>query len=136
MQRREKIVIWLLVNNPQTTYQNIKDRIKPEDIQVEKNSELIKKLYEEFEKGNSNINQIMDSLGEEEVNYITSIMTENIEISDVTKGIKDILTIFLKEKLIKRRNEIINKLENASIVQKEELEKELNDIIIKLSKLK
>ena len=105
-------------------------------MQVEKNIELLKKLYEEFEKGNSNINQIIDSLGEEEVNYITSIMTENIEISDVTKGIKDILIIFLKEKLIKQRNEIIHNLESANADEKEKLEKELNDIIIKLSKLK
>ena len=112
--KREKIVIWLLINNPETTYINIHDKIKPSDLQVAQNEKIVKKLYEEYEKGNSNINQILNLFEQDDVNYITEIMSENLEITDVTKGIKDILTIFAREKLVNERNRIIKELENVT----------------------
>lgn len=136
IEKREKIVIWLLINNPQTTYLNIHDKISPDDLKVEKNRKIVKKLYEEYEKGNSNINQVLNLFEEDEVNYITGIMSENLEISDVTKGIKDILTIFVREKLIEERDKILKELSEKEGKEKEELEKRLNEIIIHLSKLK
>lgn len=136
IEKREKIVIWLLINNPQTTYINFKDRIKPEDMQIERNKNILKILYDAYENGNSNINLILNSFEEEDVNYITEIMAENFEISDVTKGIKDILIIYSKEKLIKERNKVIEELNKSNNENKEELEQKLNQIIIQLSKLK
>ena len=49
------------------------------------------------------------------------------------------LTIYTKEKLISKRNNIIKQLDNTQNLTKEEianLEKELNEIILKLARIK
>ena len=66
-------------------------------------------------------------------------MASYFQITDVNKAIDDMISIYIKEKLTARRNEIIRKLENTSELSNEEitnLEKELNDIILKLAKIK
>ena len=66
-------------------------------------------------------------------------MASDFEITDVNKATDDMISIYIKEKLTARRNEIIRKLENTSELSNEEitnLEKELNDIILKLAKIK
>ena len=96
---------------------------------------IAKKLYEEFEKGNSNINSIIDILEEEEQNRITMIMAEDYEIKDLEKAIDDIIQVYQREKLNDRKFEIFELLnETTDINQKKELETELNNIIIKLAK--
>ncbi len=137
-ERREKILIWLLVNNPIETYSVIRNQILPEDVKNERNKKIVTKLYEEYEIGNSNINGILDSLGQEEINYITGIAAENFEITDVNKGILDILLAYEKEKLIAEKENIIKKLESRETTTEEnaELEARLSQIIIRLAKLK
>ena len=110
----------------------------PEDIKNERNRKIVTKLYEEYKNGNSNINNILDSLEEEDVNYITGIMAENLEITDINKGISDILLTVEREKLISQKEEIIKKLEvgNLSNDESAELENKLSQIIINLAKLK
>ena len=101
------------------------------------NNKIAKKLYEEFEKGNSNINGIIDELDEEEQNQITMIMAEDYEINDIEKAIDDIMQSYEKEKLNNRKFEILDLLEqNTDSEEKEKLEKELTDIIIRLAKIK
>ena len=63
-------------------------------------------------------------------------MSDNIEITDVSKGIKDVLILFAKDKLITKRNYIIKQIEVASTEERQKLEIELNEIIVELSKLK
>ena len=137
-ERREKILIWLLVNNPIETYSVIHNQILPEDVRNERNKKIVTKLYEEYENGNSNINGILDSLEQEEVNYITGIAAENFEITDVNKGILDILLAYEKEKLTSEKENIIKKLDKSDITSEEskELEEKLSQIIIRLAKLK
>ena len=136
--KREKILIWLLINNPKETYIAVHDKILPEDIKNEKNRNIVTKLYEEFKNGNSNINNILDLLEEDEVNYVTGIMAENLEITDINKGISDILLTIEREKLIKQKEETIKQLESGNLNKDEstELENKLSEIIIKLAKLK
>ena len=96
-------------------------------------------MYEELEKGYSNINNVLDWFQEEEIiNYLTSIMAYNFEITEVNKCIEDILNIYIKEKLIKKRNDIINKLENKELDKEDKAnyEKQLSEIIVKLAKVK
>ena len=95
-------------------------------------------MYEEFENGKSNIENILNLLEgqEDSINQVTAIMTEDLEINDVNKCIEDILYTYEREKLIKRKNEIIaemNKLE-ISTDEARKLEGELSDIIMKLAK--
>ena len=76
-------------------------------------------------------------LGEEEQNHMTEIMADDYEIEDVEKAIDDIMQSYEKEKLNDRKFEILTLLEgNIEASQKKELEKELNEIIIQLVKMK
>lgn len=136
--RRENTVLAILLMGDLNIFQVIKQNIKIEDFKVEINKKIIQKLYEEFEKGNSNINGILDDLDEEEQNHITMIMADDYEIQDTEKAIDDIIQNYEKEKINARKFEILEELEKENISQEEKklLEKELNDIIIKLAKIK
>ncbi len=138
--KRENLVIYLLINEYSKCYEKIKNLITLNYIQDDTNKQILKKMYEEFEKGNSNTSQLLDWFQDEEViSHITEIMAGDFEITDVNKAIDDLISIYEKEKLISRRNEILKKLESVSEAGSEEvkeLEKELNDIILKLAKIK
>ena len=137
IKKRENTIISILLSGDLNIFQIIKQNIKPEDFQYELNNKIAKKLYEEFEKGNSNINGIIDELDEEEQNQITMIMAEDYEINDIEKAIDDIMQSYEKEKLNNRKFEILDLLEqNTDSEEKKKLEKELTDIIIRLAKIK
>ena len=138
--KRENLVIYLLINEYSKCYEKIKNLITLNYIQDDTNKQILKKMYEEFEKGNSNTSQLLDWFQDEKIiSHITEIMAGDFEITDVNKAIDDLISIYEKEKLIRRRNEILKKLESVSEAGSEEvkeLEKELNDIILKLAKIK
>lgn len=137
IKKRENTIISILLTGDLSIFEVIKQNIEPKDFKDEINANIAKKLYEEFEKGNSNINGIIDNLEQEEQNRITMIMAEDYEIEDLEKAIDDIIQIYDREKLNYRKNEILEQLENASDnVQKKKLEKELSNIIIMLAKIK
>ncbi len=139
-EKRERLMIYLLVNYPQESYMPLKQTILPEDFNDKRNQQIVKKLYEEIEKGNSNIsNTLLDCFEDEEtINYLSWIMSYDFEITELDKCIEDVINSYIKEKTVKRRNEIIKELEDKSTKaeQVELLEKELNTIIIKLAKMK
>ena len=136
--KREKMVIYILVNYPNESYSKIKDTITVDDIKAETNKKIIAKIYEQYEK--NNMANILDFFVEEEiVNYLSGIMADDFGIADINKCIEDLLNIYNKEKLVNKRNDIIKKLENASSMTSEEvknLELELNNVILKLAKVK
>ena len=136
--KREKMVIYILVNYPNESYSKIKDIITVDDIKAETNKKIIAKIYEQYEK--NNMANILDFCVEEEiVNYLSGIMADDFGIADINKCIEDLLNIYNKEKLVNKRNDIIKKLENASSMTREEvknLELELNNVILKLAKVK
>lgn len=137
--KREGLIIYLLINYPSESFLKIKEIISIDDIKSQRNKKILTKLYEELEKGHSNIDNILDWFEEEEIiNYLTSIMAYDFEITEVNKCIEDILNIYLKEKLIKNRNNIINKLESKELTKEEaaNYEKQLSEVIVKLAKIK
>ena len=138
--KRENMVIYLLINEPERTYEKLKQVISIDDFQNEFNKEILKKLYEELEKGNINTNHILDWFEDEKmINHITEIMAGDFEIADVNKATEDLISIYEKEKLVHKRDEILKKLENESSLTTEEIKKienELNDITLKLAKIK
>ena len=117
----------------------LKDKILPEDFIHEPHKEIVKILFEEYEKGNSNINIILEKYESEEeiISVFTKIMTIDQQIKDKEKAISNIINIYDQKKLTKRKEEIIDKLK-LSLDKKEEqnLESELTKIIANLSKLK
>ena len=137
IKRRENTVLSILLMGDLNIFQVIKENIKIEDFKDELNKQIFGKLYEEFEKGNSNINGILDNLSEEEQNHITAILADDYEIGDIEKAIDDIMQSYEKDKLNERKFKIIELLEtNSDDNQKKELEKELSNIIIRLAKIK
>ena len=136
--KREKMVIYILVNYPQESYEKVKDTILVDNIKAEINKKIISKIYELYAQGKTS--NILDSFDDEEtINYLSGIMAEDFGISDINKCIEDLLTTYNKEKLVNKRNEIIKKLENTDNMTKEEiheLEEKLNDVILKLAKVK
>ena len=138
IKRRENTVLAILLNGDLNIFQIIKQNIKLEDFKDETNKEIVKKLYEEFEKGNSNINGIIDTLGEEEQNHITEILADDYEINDVEKAIDDVIRAYDKDRLNERKFKILELLESSEIPQEEKgkLGKELSDIIVRLANMK
>lgn len=137
--KREGLIIYLLINYPSESHQKIREIISIDDIKSERNKKILTRLYEELEKGYSNINNVLDWFQDEDIiNYLTSIMAYDFEITEVNKCIEDILNVYIKEKLIKQRNDIINKLENKELMQEEiaSYEKMLSQVIVKLAKIK
>ena len=135
--KRENIIISILINNPEL-YNSIKQNMKIEDFKYDINIKIIKALYEELEKENSNVNSVLDKLQEDEVqSHLTAIMAEDYGIADNNKAIQDILKKYEREKLEKRRDELIKA---TSIEQNKDIKKklgeELNEIILKLVKIK
>ncbi len=137
IKKRENSIINILLTENLNIYELIKQNINEKDFKYELNFKIVKKLYEEFEKGNSNINGIIDSLDEEEQKHISSILIEDYEIKDIEKAIDNIINNFTKDRLNERKIEILNLLDKTSgSKEKEQLEKELNEIIIETAKIR
>lgn len=137
--RLESLVIYLLINYPDKSFERLKKLINNNVIKIERNKAIINKLYEEHEKGNINIENILDLFDDEiTVNYLSGIMSSDFEITDVDKCIEDVLVTYRKELLLQRRNEILGKIDNSNLTKEEvaNLEAQLNEVIIQLAKIK
>ena len=135
--KRENTIISILINNPEN-FQIIKNNMKVEDFKYELNNRIVKALYQELEKEDSNINLVLDKMEDEEIkNHLTAIMAEDYGITDNVKAIEDILKKYEREKLEKRRDELILQSSNENDPEKRKnLSKELNDVILELVKIK
>lgn len=135
--KRENLIIYLLINYPQESYKKIKSVISENDMKLEENQKILKKMYEEIEKGNINID-ILNYFEEQNIiDHISGIMSYDFEISDLNKCIEDVVNTYEKDKLINRRQEILDIIKNGQGFSKEELnnlEDELSNIVIKLKK--
>ena len=138
--KRENMIIGILLNGKLEVYDQIKNILLPEDFKKEENKKIMQILYEEFEKGNSNINNILEIFNENEeiISILTGLMADDYEIKDDRKAIEDLINNYKKEKLVNRKKEIIDNLNDTNLDKQESelLEKELHDIIINLAKMK
>lgn len=136
VQRREKTIISMIVNTPEM-YNKIKENISVEDFKDEENKEILSKIYEKCEQNDVNVNSILNLLDENIQNKLTEIMTEDYGITDSNKAFEDIKLKYQREKLEKRRDELLEKIENETDKEeKNKLGQELNSIILKLVKIK
>lgn len=135
--KRENLIIYLLINYPQESYKKIKSVISETDMKLEENQKILKKMYEEIEKGNINIDILNNFEEQNIIDHITGIMSYDFEISDLNKCIEDVVNTYEKDKLINRRQEILDIIKNGQGFSEEELnnlEDELSNIVIKLKK--
>ncbi len=136
VRKRENTIIWVLINSTET-YRVIKDNIKVEDFKDETNKKILKQIYEEIEKGNSNVMSVLDHTDNEEIqNHLTEIMAADYGITDNKKAIEDLLKKYELEKLENKRNSLLLALnQETDIDKKKSIGKELNDIVLILSKI-
>ena len=136
VRKRENTIIWVLINSTET-YRVIKDNIKVEDFKDETNKEILKQIYEEIEKGNSNVMSVLDHTDNEEIqNHLTEIMAADYGITDNKKAVEDLLKKYELEKLEDKRNSLLLALnKETDIDKKKSIGKELNDIVLILSKI-
>ena len=135
--KREKMVIYILVNYPEESYKAIKDFITVDDMKDVMDKQIIATIYEQYSKGK--FNDVLGIFEEQEiVNYLSGIMAEDFGITDLNKCIEDLLNIYNKEKLINARNKLMKELENAdksNVSLVSEIETKLNEVIMKIAKL-
>ena len=139
LQKRENAIIALLINGDKSVYEQIKHRILPSDLKLDINKKIVEKMYNKYEKTEVPVNNIMDLFIEDQeaINKITEIMADEYQQQIDKKTIDSIINIYEKEKLTLLKNEIIQNLrETNDLETKKVLEQELNDIIIKLTKIK
>lgn len=137
--KRENTIIALLIMPNTNSYKKLKDRIKPEEFKSEINREIVKKIYNYYENNSEEIYDVVSLLdNDEQISRLTEIMADDFEITDIDKGIDDILTAYEKEKLIQERNEILKALDDKSLSKEDiaNLERGLSEIIIKLARMK
>ena len=137
--KREGMVVYLLVDYTKLSFDRIKSVVDLDLIKSEKNKKIIGILYERIDLNNLPENIISLFEDEDDINYVSGILSYDFEISDVNKAIEDIEKIYYKEKLISLRNELILKLENSNDAEeagKKEIENELTNVILELTKMK
>ena len=137
--KREGMVVYLLVDYTKLSFDRIKSVVDLDLIKSEKNKKIIGILYERIDLNNLPENIISLFEDEDDINYVSGILSYDFEISDVNKAIEDIEKVYYKEKLISLRNELILKLENnndAEDADKKEIENELTNVILELTKMK
>ena len=137
--KREGMVVYLLVDYTKAAFDKIKNVVDLDLIKSEKNKKIIGILYERIDLNNLPENIISLFEDEDDINYVSGILSYDFEISDVNKAIEDIEKVYYKEKLISLRNELILKLENSNDTEeadKKEIENELTNVILELTKMK
>ena len=129
--KREGMVVYLLVDYTKAAFDKIKNVVDLDLIKSEKNERI------DLDNLPENIISLFED--EDDINYVSGILSYDFEISDVNKAIEDIEKAYYKEKLISLRNELILKLENnndAEEADKKEIENELTNVILELTKMK
>ena len=137
--KREGMVVYLLVDYTKLSFDRIKSVVDLDLIKSEKNKKIIGILYEKIDLNNLPENIISLFEDDDDINYVSGILSYDFEISDVNKAIEDIEKVYYKEKLISLRNELILKLENNNDAEEadiKEIENELTNVILELTKMK
>lgn len=137
---REKAIIALLIQEKEKAYEQIKTEIEAEDFKSEINRKILKKMYEEYERGNSNINNVLSSFAEDEeaMSRITEVMADEYKIKNDDKAIRNAINTYKIEKLDNRKLELLAKQQTPGL-SKEEQEKiiqEISKIIIEKKLIK
>lgn len=135
-EKKENLIIKLLIMAQYKVYKELKDIIKPEDFKNEINRKIIETLYNKYKEINTDIEDFLILFEDEKaVNKLSSIMMESEENFDVDKCLQDVIKNFNKEKLLIERNNIIQKLKNSNLSLEEnlKLESELSKILIKIA---
>ncbi len=137
--KRENMILYLLINNPQETKDIIQSNIGIEDLKIEENKIIFEKIMSSDEKDSEKITQIIANIEDENIQtHISTIMVTDYEIKSIQKCLEDVIITYNQERLQNRKIEIVKKMENPELTKDEmaNLEMELSDIITKLAIIK
>ena len=139
--KQEEYIVSLILSKDKKIISECFKRFKQEDFEYEE----IKRIYIFLKELNENSDiskiNIMSKVGDKngciDVNLLTEILSIDINTFDKDKLLNDLDSIFKKYYYQKRRNEIIKRLdENISKDERQMLEVELGQIVIRLAKMK
>lgn len=138
--KRENMIIYLLINYFQESYEPIVTNITLDDFKLEQNKFIFRKILESTAEESEKILQGIANIEDQEIqSHVSEILVTDYEITSIDKCIEDIVNTYNKERLANRKSEIVKKLEDSSsLTQNEisELEQELTNIIVELAKKK
>lgn len=138
--KKENVVIYLLLNYPEKVTEKIRSNLFESDFKYDINKKIINKLYELIDNKEKISSEVLNYFTDDDeiTSHITMLMADDYEIGDVDKCIDDIINSYNKDRLIDRRNDIIQSLENDELTKEEKasLEKELSSIVMKLARMK
>lgn len=138
--KRENMIIYLLINYFQESYEPIVTNITLDDFKLEQNKFIFRKILESTAEESEKILQGIANIENQEIqSHVSEILVTDYEITSIDKCIEDIVNTYNKERLANRKSEIVKKLEDpSSLTQNEisELEQELTNIIVELAKKK
>ena len=132
----------MLINYQEEIYAKIKEEVLEEDMKSETNKKILKKLYEELEKGNSNniSNILMNYFSEDEevISRLTELLSEEYQTKDDQKLVDNIIKTYKKEKLNMRKQELIERQKRTDLTAEEiqKIDNEIQEVIMKLVKIK
>ena len=138
--KKENVVIYLLLNYPEESTEKIRNNLLETDFKYDTKKKIINKLYELMDKKEKISSEVLNYFADDDeiTSHMTMLMADDYEIGDVDKCIDDIINSYNKERLIDRRNDIIQSLESNELTKEEKasLEKELSSIVMKLARMK
>ena len=129
----------MLITFPDQVFEQINSNVSSNDFKVEYNRDIFSKVVEKYRNGNFSTENVANLFEDvDEINYLSGIMMNEIEVEDVDLKIKEILLNAKKIHLTEKRDNLLKKIEDDTTEKSdiERYEKELNDVIVELSKLK
>lgn len=133
------MILYFLIKNYNEVGEKIISKVLIEDFKVEKYKKIYNKILEIINNGNTNIDNILTNVEDSDFQAsLSEIIFSEYEINSVQKFTEDIINNYEKNKLNFRKLEILRKINDTSLTKDEiaSLEKELNDIIIELAKMR
>lgn len=135
---REKMILYFLIKNYDEIGEKIISKVKIEDFKVEKYKNIYNKILELKNNGNNIYSELTNIEDEKFQASLSEVLFSEYELNSVEKFTEEIINNYEKNKLNSRKDEILKLMSNKSLEKEEmiSLEKELNDIIKELAKVK
>ena len=133
------MIIYLLINHFEETYEKIVSNISSDDFKLEVNKNIFNMIMESNLESSEKILGLISNIEDEELqSHVSEILVTDYEITSVQKCIDDVIKNYNKDKKSSRKLEIIRLLEDTSLSddKRKELELELNDIMMSWQKKK
>ena len=137
--KRENMIIYLLINHFQEAFTPIVTNISEDDFKFDLNKKLYKVILESSAEDSEKMLQVISNIEDQEIqSHVSEILVTDYDIGSVDKCIEDVISIYEKERLISKKMDILNRLEDKTISEEErnKLESELSQVIIELANKK